>query len=84
MAMMHNARTFAHAGALERPEAGARFSWPAGVFAGLSRYLLAKAEERGYRRAIRELQRLDNQTLTDLGITRGEIDHAVRNGRGGL
>ena len=36
--------------------------------------------ERHLRIAIRELQRLDDRTLKDIGIRRGEIEFAVRNG----
>ena len=36
--------------------------------------------ERRRRRAIRELQRLDDRTLKDIGVRRCEIEFAVRNG----
>lgn len=36
--------------------------------------------ERCVRRAIRELQRLDDRVLRDIGVTRGEIESAVRDG----
>jgi uncharacterized protein YjiS (DUF1127 family) len=32
------------------------------------------------RRAIRELRQLDDRTLADIGVTRGEIESAVREG----
>ena len=32
------------------------------------------------RRAMRELDRLDDRTLADIGVTRGEIESAVRHG----
>ena len=32
------------------------------------------------RRAMRELHRLDDRTLADIGVTRGEIESAVRHG----
>jgi uncharacterized protein YjiS (DUF1127 family) len=35
------------------------------------------------RRDILELQRMDDRLLADIGITRGEADHMVRNGRWG-
>lgn len=50
----------------------------------LRRMLKAIAEERGRRRAIRELRSLDNHVLADIGIARGEIEHVVRCGRTGL
>ena len=49
-----------------------------------SRILIAVAEERGRRRAIQELRRLDNHMLADIGIKRGEIEQAVRKGRRAL
>jgi uncharacterized protein YjiS (DUF1127 family) len=49
-----------------------------GVFSiRLARDLTAK---RVLRSAIRELQQLDDRMLADIGISRGEIESAVRNG----
>jgi len=39
------------------------------------------AAERRRRRAIFELQRFDDRSLADMGLRRGEIESAVRNGR---
>jgi len=39
------------------------------------------AAERRRRRAIFDLQRFDDRSLADMGLTRGEIESAVRNGR---
>src|SRR6516165_803038 len=39
------------------------------------------ADERLLRSAIRVLHQLDDRTLTDIGITRREIEYAVRHGR---
>jgi len=51
------------------------------VAAGRSaRVLHALAARRCLRRAIRELHRLDDRTLADIGVTRGEIESAVREG----
>src|SRR5260221_14532548 len=38
------------------------------------------ADERLLRSAIRELHQLDDRMLADIGITRGEVESAVRNG----
>ena len=38
------------------------------------------AAERSRRRAISDLQRFDDRSLADMGLTRGEIESAVRNG----
>ena len=40
--------------------------------------------EWSYGRASRALHGLDDAALSDIGIARGEIDDAVRNGRAGL
>lgn len=39
------------------------------------------AAERSRRKAALELQRFDDRSLADMGVTRGEIEFAVRNGR---
>ena len=44
------------------------------------RLLCDLATKRLLRRAIRELHRLDDRTLADIGLTRGEIESAVRHG----
>jgi uncharacterized protein YjiS (DUF1127 family) len=38
------------------------------------------AAERRWRRDVRELQRLDDRVLKDIGLCRGQIEFAVRNG----
>ena len=51
------------------------------VFAvGSTRVLHDLAARRCLRRAIRELHRLDDRVLADIGVTRGEIESAVREG----
>ena len=51
------------------------------VFAVRSaRVLHDLAARRCLRRAIRELHRLDDRVLADIGVTRGEIESAVREG----
>jgi len=39
------------------------------------------AAERSRHKAVVELQRFDDRSLADMGVTRGEIEFAVRNGR---
>jgi uncharacterized protein YjiS (DUF1127 family) len=46
-----------------------------------ARFARRAAAEQGRRSAIRQLQQLDDRTLRDIGIHRGEIEFAVRNGR---
>jgi uncharacterized protein YjiS (DUF1127 family) len=53
------------------------------LFGWLFDALRAVTEERGHRRAIRELRRFDRQMLADIGVKPGEIEHAVRHGRRG-
>src|SRR5262245_44997490 len=45
-----------------------------------ARVLQGLAARRCLRRAIRELHRLDDRTLRDIGVTRGEIESAVCEG----
>jgi uncharacterized protein YjiS (DUF1127 family) len=45
------------------------------------RLVRSLAAERSRRKAIFELQRFDDRSLADMGVTRGEIESAVRNGR---
>ncbi len=40
------------------------------------------AERRRVRRAMGELERLDDRMLRDIGVTRSEIGRVVRHGRG--
>jgi uncharacterized protein YjiS (DUF1127 family) len=51
------------------------------TFVLTSQAFLSFVIEARQRRTIRELQALDNRTLADIGITRGEIEHAVRGPR---
>src|SRR5262249_24203061 len=44
------------------------------------RWAQAFAAERRRRRAVRELQQLDDRTLQDIDVRRGEIESAVRHG----
>ena len=42
------------------------------------------AQEVALRRARATLGAMDDTLLTDIGVARGDIDHAVRHGRAGL
>ena len=46
-----------------------------------SRLLAHFVQWQRQRRDILELQRMDDRLLADIGITRGEAEHMVRNGR---
>ena len=76
----HTARLVA-ASAWNTEWVGAR-EWPARIVAqrhqvGCSRIVQWQRQ----RRDILELQRMDDRLLADIGITRGEVEHMVRNGR---
>ena len=51
------------------------------VFAGARWLAAALANELAARRAMRSLASLDDRMLRDIGLERGQIDHAVRQGR---
>ena len=51
------------------------------AFGSLLRGTVAAIAASKERRAIRELHSFDGRTLADIGITRGEIEFAVRHGR---
>lgn len=40
-----------------------------------------RQRERAYRRSMKQLGDLDDYMLKDIGLTRGEIENAVRRGR---
>ncbi|PID49442.1 MAG: hypothetical protein CR991_06785 [Proteobacteria bacterium] len=44
----------------------------------------SSVSEAEIRRAIRELKAMNDRELNDLGLARGEIEHAVRYGRDGI
>jgi uncharacterized protein YjiS (DUF1127 family) len=54
--------------------------WLRVVAVGSARVLHDLAARRCLRRAIRELHQLDDRTLADIGVTRGEIESVVREG----
>jgi uncharacterized protein YjiS (DUF1127 family) len=56
------------------------YEWLRVVAVGSIRVLHDLAARRCLRRAIRELHQLDDRTLADIGVTRGEIESAVREG----
>jgi uncharacterized protein YjiS (DUF1127 family) len=63
-----------------RMAAGATEKWLRMLVLRAKRFAQAWATERRRRGAIRELQRLDDRTLQDIGVRRGEIESAVRHG----
>jgi uncharacterized protein YjiS (DUF1127 family) len=53
-----------------------------GSLVAAARWLAARlAKELAVRRAMRSLASLDDRMLRDIGLERGQIDHAVRMGR---
>ena len=65
-------------------DAAARPHALAGRLAAAARRLTAGlAKELAARRAMRSLASLDDRMLRDIGLERGQIDHAVRKGRQG-
>jgi uncharacterized protein YjiS (DUF1127 family) len=50
----------------------------------LMRVFIAIAREIRLRRDLRNLQRLDDAMLRDIGLGRGELEDVVRHGRSGL
>jgi uncharacterized protein YjiS (DUF1127 family) len=56
---------------------------PVDSIAGLGRFELGSFRGPGYAKAVAELQAYSDAELSDLGLTRGTIEHAVRNGRPG-
>jgi len=55
--------------------------WVRVLALGGVRLVRSLAAERRRRKAIFELQRFDDRSLADMGVRRGEIESAVRNGR---
>src|SRR5262249_21767944 len=55
--------------------------WVRVLALGGVRLVRSLAAERRRRKAIFELQRFDDRSLADMGVRRGEIEFAVRNGR---
>jgi uncharacterized protein YjiS (DUF1127 family) len=52
-----------------------------GVTTGLMRWLIEKIRfELEVRRSLREVQTFDDKMLRDIGLQRGGIEHALRNG----
>ena len=55
--------------------------WLGGLPASMRRMLKDWATRLELRAAIRELNKFDDRTLADIGLTRGEIELLVRDGR---
>ena len=58
----------------------AAVNWLRSLVLRSARFARRMAAEQSRRNAIRQLQRLDDRMLRDMGIHRGEIEFAVRNG----
>src|SRR5215467_9099857 len=56
---------------------------PVDSVAGLGRFELGLFRGPSFARAVAELRAYSDAELNDLGLTRGTIEHAVRNGRPG-
>jgi len=56
---------------------------PVDSIAGLGRFELGAFRGVSYAKAVAELQAYSDAELSDLGLSRGTIEHAVRNGRPG-
>jgi uncharacterized protein YjiS (DUF1127 family) len=56
-------------------------SLPGSLLAGARWLAAGLAKELAARRAMRSLASLDDRMLRDIGLERGQIDHAVREGR---
>jgi uncharacterized protein YjiS (DUF1127 family) len=56
-------------------------SWTASLASILAELWSRALRERKNRWAIAELLALDDRMLKDIGLSRGEIDHAARHGR---
>lgn len=54
-----------------------------GILARLGEIVAGLAQEWAVRRDVQALESLDGRTLADLGISRGEVERAVRFGRRG-
>jgi uncharacterized protein YjiS (DUF1127 family) len=54
--------------------------WHAAPVQAIKRLIARIRNERRIRRAVDELKALDDRTLADIGVTRGDVEHAVRYG----
>ena len=58
-------------------------AWKATIASNLGRFWLRARREQNYRAMIKGLESLDDRTLKDIGIPRGQIEYAVRHDRRG-
>ena len=54
------------------------FRW---IVRTLGDYIKSVITEIRHRHAVRQMERLDDRTLADLGLRRGDIDYTARHGR---
>lgn len=79
---MHSASSLREARGLDARSAGRGGGTFAGWFLWIARQLAAVLERRRrIGKDIEQLQRMDDRTLADIGIPRGEIEAALRHGR---
>jgi uncharacterized protein YjiS (DUF1127 family) len=55
--------------------------WHAAPVQAIKRLIARIRNERRIRRAVDELMALDDRTLADIGLTRGDVERVVRYGR---
>jgi uncharacterized protein YjiS (DUF1127 family) len=67
--------------ALPAASQGSARPWQAALMKAIKRWIARISNERRIRRGINELMALDEHQLSDIGLTRGNIEHAARYGR---
>jgi uncharacterized protein YjiS (DUF1127 family) len=78
MEMHTSSSLYATHGLIVQSRTRTRLRWVRSLLAMCARKQLAFRRELKIRRAIVSLEQLDDHLLKDIGITRGEIEYAVR------